>query len=146
MADSSSSSSSPHRRGPTGPSDLILHYWSGRIPCLTSGRDLLRLAVKQAPQSPATIVSDPEYGMGRYVCLVGTVAEADGIIRHFPGVQTPNRSRATKAILVRIAAPAVLHIATHGFYNRPGGSTPAATPATTIAQRFPALAELGINH
>ncbi len=115
------------------------------ISYLTSGRDLLRLAAQQSPQSPATIVADPDYGPGKYVRLAGTVAEADAIVRHFPGVHTLNRGQATKAALARLAGPAVLHVATHGFYSRAGGSAPPATPTTTTARRSPAAAERGMS-
>ncbi|HWO18644.1 MAG TPA: CHAT domain-containing tetratricopeptide repeat protein [Kofleriaceae bacterium] len=113
------------------------------ISYLTSGRDLLRLAAKQAPQFPATLVADPEYGPGPYVRLAGTVAEADAIVRHFPGIQTLSGGQATKAALTRIAGPAVLHVATHGFYNRAAGKAP-ATP-TTVAQRHFAAADRGMS-
>ncbi|HWO23498.1 MAG TPA: CHAT domain-containing tetratricopeptide repeat protein [Kofleriaceae bacterium] len=115
------------------------------ISYLTSGRDLLRLAVKQAAQSPATIVADPEYGPGPYARLAGTVAEADAIVRHFPGIQTLSRSQATKAALARLAGPAVLHVATHGFFNRVGGLAPAATTTPAGTQRSPAAAERGMS-
>ncbi len=111
---------------------------------LTSGRDLLRLAAQQAPQSPGTIVSDPDYGPGPYGRVAGTVAEAEAIMRHFPGVQILSRDQATKAALARVAGPAILHVATHGFYNRASG-TPAAAPATTVTHRPPAAAERGMS-
>src|SRR5262249_39736157 len=44
-----------------------------------------------------------------------------------------------------IAGPAVLHVATHGFYNQVGGSALAATPTTTFTQRAPAAAERGMS-
>jgi len=115
------------------------------ISYLTSGRDLLRLAAKQVPQSAATIVADPEYGPGRYVRIPGTAAEADAIVRHFPGVQILSRGQATKAALARSVGPAVLHIATHGFYNRASGSALAATPTTTGVRRSPAALERGMS-
>jgi CHAT domain-containing protein/Tfp pilus assembly protein PilF len=115
------------------------------ISYLTSGRDLLRIAAKQAPQSLGTIVADPDYGPGTYVRLPGTVAEAEAIVRHFPGVQTLSRSQATKAALARLAGPAVLHVATHGFYNGAGGAAPVSTPTLPAAQRSPAAAERGMS-
>ena len=105
------------------------------ISYVTSGRDLLRLAVKQAPRSPATIVADPDYGPGSaFVRLSGMGAEGQEVAAHLRGARTLTGEQATKAVLAGLTGPAVLHVATHGFYTR-GAATPAP----------PAVSERGMS-
>jgi len=100
---------------------------------VTSGRDLLRLSARRAPQSPPTIVAAPDYGpshspalngVGTFRPLAGAVAEAAELPAYFVEARTLTRSQATKAALAATIGPAVLHIATHGFY------TPEAPPTS----------------
>jgi CHAT domain-containing protein len=98
---------------------------------VTSGRDLLQLGVGQAPRSPPTVVAAPDYGPGRpFVRLDGARSEAMEVSAHFPGARTLVGSQATKAALAAIVGPAVLHIATHGFYARDVTARSTPAPAT----------------
>jgi CHAT domain-containing protein/tetratricopeptide (TPR) repeat protein len=94
------------------------------ISYVTSGRDLLRLAARPAPRVPATIVADPDYGPGPlFARLPGVQAEAAEVAAHLPSARLLTGAQATKAALAGVVGPAVLHIATHGFYAR-GAATP----------------------
>jgi CHAT domain-containing protein len=90
---------------------------------VTSGRDLLRLAVPLAPRSPAVIMA-PDFGLGGagFAPLPDALAEATDLQEHFPIVLTGDR--ATKASLAALTGPAMLHIATHGFYDPSPGPPP----------------------
>jgi CHAT domain-containing protein len=104
-----------------------LEHWL--VSYVTSGRDLLQQAPRQAPRSPPVIVAAPDYGPGRsFVPLDDAGSEAIEVLAHLPGAQMLTGNRATKAALAGIVGPAVLHIATHGFYARDAWarSTPAA--------------------
>ncbi|HEX6246049.1 MAG TPA: tetratricopeptide repeat protein, partial [Polyangiales bacterium] len=84
---------------------------------VTSGRDLLRLAARPAPRAPATIVADPDYGPGPlFGRLTGVQAEAAEVAAHLPSARLLTGAQATKAALAGVVGPAVLHVATHGFY------------------------------
>jgi CHAT domain-containing protein len=90
---------------------------------VTSGRDLLKLAGRPTPRSPATIVAAPDYGPGKmFVQLENASAEAIEVSAHLPDARMLTGPRATKAALAAIAGPAVLHVATHGFFARDGTS------------------------
>jgi CHAT domain-containing protein len=101
------------------------------ISYVTSGRDLLRLAVRRAPRAPVTIVADPDYGPGTpgksFARLPGTLAEAQDIEGHLRNARTLTGGQATKTALAGVVGPAVLHVATHGFYAR--GTAKSAPPA-----------------
>jgi CHAT domain-containing protein/tetratricopeptide (TPR) repeat protein len=103
---------------------------------VTSGRDLLRLATQRAPRSSATIVAAPDYGpprspalngLGTFRPLEGATAEAAELPAYFVQAQTLTGDKATKAALAATVGPAVLHIATHGFYARDATATPASS-------------------
>jgi len=128
------------------------HYELERylVSYLSSGRDLLRLAAHRASRSPAVIVADPDYGSlppypvpGTMVFrpLSGARAEAADLGRYFSSLPVTNK-KATKEALAALVGPAVLHVATHGFYTRdqdttraPGSRAPAAPPPTASAPR-----------
>ena len=117
---------------------------------MTSGRDLLRLAGPRAPRSPAVIVASPDYGPSpspvvpgtvSFAPLAGAAAEVDQLRPFFPTAPLTGAA-ATKRALAALAGPAILHVATHGFYTRGSAATaPAPAPAagsgsaTTHAQR-----------
>jgi len=124
---------------------------------VTSGRDLLRLAARRAPRSPATIVAAPDYGpshspalngVGTFRPLAGATAEAAELPAYFVEARSLTGRQATKAALAATIGPAVLHIATHAFYapdlaatpmssTKPTGSSSAASTPTSTS---PALA------
>ncbi|HWO20054.1 MAG TPA: tetratricopeptide repeat protein [Kofleriaceae bacterium] len=101
------------------------------ISYVTSGRDLLRLAARPAPRAPATIVADPDYGPGPlFARLPGVQGEAVEVAAHLPDARLLTGAQATKAALAGVVGPAVLHVATHGFYAR--GATTPAPPAGPV--------------
>jgi CHAT domain-containing protein/tetratricopeptide (TPR) repeat protein len=101
---------------------------------LTSGRDLLRLAVhaKTKPAAPV-IFADPDFDGPKasevpptrrsramqgltWHRLPGTAEEADALARSLAGAQVYRGKQATEATLKTLHAPAILHLATHGFF------------------------------
>jgi CHAT domain-containing protein/Tfp pilus assembly protein PilF len=100
---------------------------------VTSGRDLLRLATRRAPRSSATIVAAPDYGppalngLGTFRPLEGAAAEVAELPAYFVQARTLIGEHATKAALAATIGPAVLHIATHGFYARDAVTTPTSS-------------------
>jgi CHAT domain-containing protein/tetratricopeptide (TPR) repeat protein len=122
------------------------------ISYVTSGRDLLRLAARRASRPSATIVADPDYGppgkpyarvdgtvAETYARLAGTRVEAQEIEEYFSDRKTLIAGQATKAALMAVVGPSVLHIATHGFYMR-AAAVPAAPPRSR-----PASSERGMS-
>jgi CHAT domain-containing protein/tetratricopeptide (TPR) repeat protein len=100
---------------------------------VSSGRDLLRLAFPQRPRSSAVLIAGPDYGPVAqspgpdkltFTPLRGAAAEARDLQRYFPAV---TNKRATKAALAMLTGPAVLHVATHGFYGWRASLAGAAT-------------------
>jgi CHAT domain-containing protein len=107
---------------------------------LTSGRDLLRLAIRARPQGGGVIFADPAFdaapaaaaaGNGapatrgrrsadltnqRWKPLPGTGQEADEVERHMQGLADFRGSRATETALKAVHGPKILHLATHGFF------------------------------
>jgi CHAT domain-containing protein/Tfp pilus assembly protein PilF len=130
------------------------HYELERylISYLSSGRDLLRLAAHRASRSPAVIVAGPDYGplpsnpapgTAAFRPLPGARAEATDLGRYFPTPAVTDK-RATKEALAAFIGPAILHVATHGFYARDpatarvsGSRGPSAPRSTAPAPRAP---------
>jgi CHAT domain-containing protein/tetratricopeptide (TPR) repeat protein len=107
---------------------------------VSSGRDLLRLALPQRPQSSAVLIAGPDYGpvppspaVGAltFPKLDGAAAEATALQHYFPAAPLTG-GKATKAALAALTGPAMLHVATHGFYGWRAGLAGATTrgPAT----------------
>jgi CHAT domain-containing protein len=107
---------------------------------VSSGRDLLRLALPQRSRSSAVLIAGPDYGpMPRspgseqltFPPLAGAAAEATDLQRYFPTAAVTDK-KATKTALATLTGPAMLHVATHGFYGWRAGLAGAATrgPAT----------------
>jgi CHAT domain-containing protein/tetratricopeptide (TPR) repeat protein len=110
------------------------------ISYVTSGRDLLRLATRRAARSSATIVAAPDYGpprspaldgLGAFRPLNGATAEAADLPAYFVQAQTLTGDKATKAALAATVGPAVIHVATHGFYARDAAATPTSSNKST---------------
>jgi CHAT domain-containing protein/tetratricopeptide (TPR) repeat protein len=108
---------------------------------LTSGRDLLRLQVGAAPRQGALVLANPAFdnaaatatptapratdatarrsidlSSARFSPLPGTAAEAQALGALLSGARVLTGAEATEAALKRVAAPSVLHVATHGFF------------------------------
>jgi len=111
---------------------------------VSSGRDLLRFASPQKPGASAVILAGPYYGplpssptAMSFPPLPGAAAEATDLLRYFP-VAPVTGGKATKAALKALNGPAMLHIATHGFYGLPAGlAATTARSAGSIAPRDP---------
>jgi CHAT domain-containing protein/Tfp pilus assembly protein PilF len=112
------------------------HYELERylVSYLSSGRDLLRLATHRASRSPAVIVAGPDYGplpshlapgTVTFLPLPGARAEAADLGRYFSTPPVTDK-QATKEALATLVGPTILHVATHGFYARDPGTTPAS--------------------
>jgi CHAT domain-containing protein/Tfp pilus assembly protein PilF len=115
---------------------------------VTTGRDLLRMANRRSPRSEATIVAAPDYGVGtrqpQFRDLSGAKAEITEVGTYFPQSKTLTSKAASKAALSKLHGPAVLHVATHGFYAQggggAGGSGAAAPIGSSTAPRVAAAA------
>lgn len=106
---------------------------------LTSGRDLLRLQLGSDSRQPPLVVADPAFGDATgpdasgggedararrsgdtarmsFLPLRGTAEEAKALAPMLAGARVLTRAGATEAALKRVAAPRVLHVATHGFF------------------------------
>jgi CHAT domain-containing protein len=129
------------------------HYELERylVSYLSSGRDLLRLAAHRPSRSPAVIVADPDYGplpphpaagSMTFRPLPGVRAEASELGRYFSTAPVTNK-QATKEALAALRGPAILHVATHGFYAQDPGTTPApgsrgpSAPPNTVSASPP---------
>jgi CHAT domain-containing protein/tetratricopeptide (TPR) repeat protein len=115
------------------------------ITYLTSGRDLLRLAVEREGRGPDLVVAAPDYvragtpepapepssieaavgaagvrsgdlTLGTWPPLPGTRAEADAISAILSSAVTRLGPAATEGSVKSASAPQILHIATHGFF------------------------------
>jgi CHAT domain-containing protein/tetratricopeptide (TPR) repeat protein len=102
------------------------------ITYVTSGRDLLRFPSSRVPHSQAVILAGPSYGPSSragalfFPSLAGALAEARDLQRYFPG-EALTGDKATKAALAALTGPAIVHIATHGFYAGPRSEQPGRT-------------------
>lgn len=113
---------------------------------LASGRDLLRLTTRVPPRRGPVVVAAPDYeavlpssvpshggsrsepaaGIGaiRFEPLRFAAEEGRAIARKLPGSELLTGADATESAVKRLAAPSLLHIATHGFFlpGRPESS------------------------
>jgi CHAT domain-containing protein/tetratricopeptide (TPR) repeat protein len=119
------------------------------ISYLTSGRDLLRVGVRAPSRAHPVVIADPAFDAalttdrptpcqavgagGRrsvdfrkflYAPLPNTAAEASAIREVFGTAQVLTGAGATESAVKQVAAPWLLHIATHGFFL----SAPAESP------------------
>jgi CHAT domain-containing protein len=131
---------------------------------LTSGRDLLRIGAGAAARQAPVIVADPRFDAEpprgapaasrgrrsrdlrgrRWQPLPGTAEEADALVALFgrDKVVLLRGARATEAALKKVAAPRILHIATHGFFlpPEPPPAQDAAPQAAPAGQPMPIFA------
>jgi len=118
---------------------------------VTTGRDLVRLASPQRSRSSAVIVVAPDYGplpsptvagAVKFLPLAEAAAEATDLRRYFPTAPLTGGG-ATKSALAVLTGPAMLHVATHGFFARdPDPSarrTVAASPGGPVSTVCDAL-------
>jgi CHAT domain-containing protein len=113
---------------------------------LTTGRDLLRLQAKLPSKGNPLLIGNPDYNndagqeanastasittvtptaenrrssgyaTGSYQSLAGAEREVDELSRFLPGSQILKGTKATEAALKATISPAILHIATHGYF------------------------------
>lgn len=111
---------------------------------LTSGRDLLRLAVRTKAQGGGVVFADPSFDAtgpvpakqpdapdpagatrGRrsadlaslmWPPLPGTGQEADAVMKNLAGAKVYRGADATEAAVKQVHGPRILHLATHGFF------------------------------
>ncbi|MBV9924627.1 MAG: CHAT domain-containing protein [Acidobacteria bacterium] len=110
------------------------------ITYLTSGRDLLRLQAVAESRGEPVVIADPSFdgaaagggptrpeqdapnrraaGMAgaSFPALPGTKGEANALGALLPNVRVLTGAQATESALKSLHAPAVLHVATHGFF------------------------------
>ncbi|MEO8699740.1 MAG: CHAT domain-containing protein [Kofleriaceae bacterium] len=91
------------------------------ITYLTTGRELLRGA-RTAPRGAALVIGAPAFGAPaadvplEFPALAGTAEEATAVAGTLKGARVLTQASATEAAVKAVAGPAVLHIATHGFF------------------------------
>ncbi len=99
---------------------------------LTSGRDLLRLQTKAPGKAAKMVIANPDFGkeatasndapttgmLDRFLfpSLPATKDEAAALHRLFPEATVMTAQQATESALKAADRPALLHIATHGFF------------------------------
>jgi CHAT domain-containing protein/Tfp pilus assembly protein PilF len=111
---------------------------------LTSGRDLLRMQSSAVSRQGPLVVADPLFDSGAaapateavqnrrsadfasaiFTPLPGTKDEASALGAILPGVRVFTGAQASEALLKHLSGPALLHIATHGFFlpDQPQGA------------------------
>ena len=124
---------------------------------LTSGRDLLRLSIKNKAQSGGVIFADPAFDATgatksdgsrgaraadlsnlSWPQLPGTAQEADEVEKTFTGLTEYRGAKATEGAVKALHGPRILHLATHGFFlsdeseEKSRGAAKATTQAGTI--------------
>jgi CHAT domain-containing protein len=83
---------------------------------LASGRDLLRLG-SAPPRGGALVVADPRFADPKLPALPGTAGEARLVAEMLPGATVLTAEGASESRLKSVRGPAVLHVATHGFFQ-----------------------------
>lgn len=118
---------------------------------LTSGRDLLRLAVKVESRTPTFLIADPDYATGTgpilagkqfspLIRLTGTKVEGLSLKTLFPDAELKMQAEATEQAIKNVRRPELLHIATHGrFLEDIPGSSLQAESRTVGASELPGI-------
>ena len=118
---------------------------------LTSGRDLLAWRNNASAKEGPVVVANPDYGEAEagsghdrlFEPLPATGSEGRKLahLLHLKPDFLLEQGRATKAAVLKVASPVLLHVATHGFFFE---SEPPATPSQSASSYFggngPALA------
>ena len=143
------------------------------ISYLTSGRDLLRLQVAGESQSGPMVIANPDFGTPgggkeespgqqpavaeaaeeqsarsafdqiRFSPLRYTAKEGEALRALLPDATVLTGRQATKAALMQVRSPRLLHIATHGFFLKNldltptgarGGLAPSDDPSRTLQE------------
>jgi CHAT domain-containing protein/tetratricopeptide (TPR) repeat protein len=113
------------------------------ITYLTSGRDLLRLQARTDSRSGPVVIANPQFDRtvaaaaseqetqatqdapnrrsagiagASFTSLPGTKEEASALSALLPNVRVFTDAQASEAVLKQLSAPAILHVATHGFF------------------------------
>jgi CHAT domain-containing protein/Tfp pilus assembly protein PilF len=101
---------------------------------VTTGRDLLRFGAPLTPRSTGAIFAAPDYGplpsppsTVSFTPLTEALGEAADLEKYFR-VRALTGDKATKSALKALTGPAMLHVATHGFYAQKRGARPAPAP------------------
>ncbi len=108
------------RRDSQGRREFALQKWE--ISLLSTGRDLLRWAEPAAPRHAALVLADPAFGAPSgeqaWNALPGARAEGAAVVKLL-GKQAELMvgDAATRAALTARAAPRVVHLATHGWFD-----------------------------
>ena len=85
---------------------------------LTSARELARRPGAAPGTAGVVVVADPDFaGRGPFAPLAGTRGEADDLAALLEGVTVLDGAAATADAVRRVRRPAVLHLATHGFFS-----------------------------
>jgi CHAT domain-containing protein len=120
---------------------------------VTSGRDLLRMQVARESKSSPLVVANPNFGAQAlnettvavatngtssrslsdtyFAPLAATENEARSIQMLFPDATVLTGVKATETAVKEVAAPRILHLATHGFFLY---DEPAVAPTVAIAR------------
>jgi CHAT domain-containing protein len=108
---------------------------------VSTGRDLLRFAATEKSRSAAVIVAGPDYGplasagAVSFPPIADALGEAADLQRYFPTAVISGKE-ATKSVLKALAGPAMLHVATHGFYARDRRPRPMPAPGHPSRDMF----------
>lgn len=137
------------------------HYWIENlsISYVTSGRDVFRWPLKSPSRSGPMIVANPDFGAIQrsptksgndrsvdrigvsrlgFLPLPGTAQEGEAIAKQFRGAALHTEKKANKSVLMSVAGPKVLHIATHGFFlDESSAEEVAGTRGFTIEAEAP---------
>lgn len=129
---------------------------------LTSGRDLLRLQVKQPSRQNALLIANPDFGesatklapserilkvrpvpsgatngsilsLAFFPALPGTAGEADALKAIMPNATLYSAQQATETQVKQAASPSILHIATHGFFFEDSPAIPRSATTAALA-------------
>ncbi|HEX8702526.1 MAG TPA: CHAT domain-containing tetratricopeptide repeat protein, partial [Myxococcaceae bacterium] len=123
-------------------SQFLVDTWD--ITYVTSGKDLLSRGESSHPNRSVVVLADPAFSLPSSATplrapvssedmpwspLPGTRREAETIVSLLPQAHVLLGSSATKDALLKLSAPGILHIATHGFFIEDGPLPPAGSRA-----------------